>query len=42
MNRLLCIILVLPLLAACSDNKVESDAPTQLGGPSLVMFYTDN
>jgi hypothetical protein len=43
MKQLLCIILVLPLLAACSGNKnVKSDAPTQLGGLSLVMFYTDN
>jgi uncharacterized protein YcfL len=42
MKRLLFIILVLPLLAACSSNKTEDAVSTQLSGPSLVMFYTDN
>jgi len=42
MKRLLFIVLVLPLLAACSRNKTENAVPTQLSGPSLIMFYTDN
>ncbi len=42
MKRFWFIILFLPLLEACSNNAVEEGAPTQLNGPSLVIFYTDN
>jgi hypothetical protein len=41
MKRFLIFFLLLSLMAACSNNAVEDDAP-MLSGPSLVMFYTDN
>ncbi len=42
MKRFWFITLLLPLLAACSNNVAEEGATPPLNGPSMVMFYTDN
>lgn len=43
MKRLFLLILLLPLLAACTSGDDNQEAPLpEIEGPALVMFYTDN